>query len=116
MSSRNYPVGDELEPYKLLTKKDMLDAGRVYNYYTTMDEYLDIMSFNSKERSEVRVALTTKIEYAFSRNDKETYKVLDKRMKQLRKEIDKRKKQIKKVEEDVADNMIRRLNAKLRDH
>jgi hypothetical protein len=98
---------------KLLTKKQMLDAGRVFNYYSTMDEYLDIMPFNSKERSEVKLALTTKIEYAFARDDKATYKVLDKRMKELRKEIKKRKKNIKKVEDMVDQNFIKSINMKL---
>ena len=98
----------------LLTKKQMLDAGRVFNYYQTMDEYLYIMPFNSKERSEVKLALTTKIEFAFSRDDKKTYKVLDKRMKELRKEIDKRKKNIKKVEDFVEQNFIKSYNEKLR--
>ena len=93
----------------------MLDAGRVFNYYTTMDEYLDVMPFNSKERSEVKLALTVKIEHAFAKDDKKVYKSLDKRMKELRKEIDKRKKQIKKVEDEVDDSFIASLNQKLRD-
>lgn len=92
----------------------MYKAGKIYNYYTIMDEYLDVMPFNSKERSEVKVALTTKIEYAYAKDDKKTYKVLDKRMKELIKEIDKRKANIKKIEDFVEDHYISDLNFKLR--
>ncbi len=98
---------------KLLSKKDMINAGKAYNYNLVMEEYLSIMPFTAKERSEVKLALTVKIEYAFAKND---YSHLDKRMKELIKEIDRRKKNIKKEEiedenqfyNDMKNIMIRR--------
>lgn len=80
---------------KLLTKKEMINAGKAYNYYLVMDEYLAIMPFTATERNETKLALTTKIEYAFSKGD---FSHLDKRMKELIKEIDRRKNNIKKEE------------------
>lgn len=74
---------------KLLTKDEILLAGKTFNYYMIMDEYLNCMPWTQSERAQVKLALTTKIEYAFAKKD---FKKLDKRMKQLIKEIDRRKK------------------------
>jgi hypothetical protein len=71
-----------------LTNDEMICAGKAFNYYMIMDEYLKCMPFTQKERSEVKLALTIKIEYAFEKKD---FKKLDKRMKELIKEIDRRK-------------------------
>jgi hypothetical protein len=99
---------------KLLTKKEMLQAGRVYNYYQVMEEYLDILPLNSRERSELKLSLTTKIEFAFARDDKKTYKALDKKMKMMTKEIKRRQKEIKKVDQMVDENFINTINSSLR--
>lgn len=98
---------------KLLTKDEILLAGKTFNYYMIMEEYLACMTWTQSERSEVRLALTTKIEYAFAKKD---FKKLDKRMKQLIKEIDQRKKiqQSQEIEDeqqffhDMKDIMLRR--------
>ena len=91
----------------------MINAGKAFNYYLVMDEYLNVMPFTAKERSEVKLALTVKIEYAFKKGD---FKHIDKRMKELIKEIDRRKNNIKKEEiedenqffNDMKNIMIRR--------
>lgn len=99
---------------KLLTKKDMLDAGKLHNWYTIMNDYLDVMPFSSKERSEVKLALTIKIEYAFEKGDKKSIKTLDKRMKELRKETKRRKKIDTKSEEFNEEHFIEQMNAKIK--
>lgn len=99
---------------KLLSKDDMLKAGRVYNYYQVMSEYLDILPLNSRERSELKLSLTTKIEFAFARDDKKTYKALDKKMKMMTKEIKRRQKEIEKVDQMVDENFINTINSSLR--
>lgn len=86
---------------KLLTKDEMICTGKAFNYYMIMDEYLKCMPFTRKERSEVKLALTIKIEYAL---DKKDFKKLDKRMKELVKEIDKRKKKQEKSEDEHENN------------
>ena len=86
----------------LLSKKEMINAGKAFNYHLVMDEYLNIMPFTAKERSEVKLALTVKIEYAFEKGD---FKHIDKRMKELIKEIDRRKNNIKK-EEIIDENQF----------
>ena len=93
---------------KLLTKDEILLAGKAFNYYTIMDEYLSVMPFTQKERSEVKLALTTKIEYALAKQD---FKPLDKRMKQLMKEIDRRKKLQKKEEIIDEDEFFREVKS-----
>ena len=99
---------------KLLTKEDMLKAGKVFNYYQVMNDYLDILPLNSRERSELKLSLTTKIEFAYARDDKKTYKALDKKMKMMTKEIKRRQKEIKKVDQMVDENFISTINASLR--
>jgi anti-sigma28 factor (negative regulator of flagellin synthesis) len=94
---------------KLLTKEQMYQAGTTHNYYLIMEEYLRIMPFTAKERSEVKTSLLLKIEYAFSKNDKKITKKLDKRMKELIKEIDARKKIMKEEEELADENFIAQL-------
>ncbi len=98
---------------QLLTKKDMINAGKAYNHYLVMDQYLEIMPFTAREKSEIKLSLTTKIEFAFAKGD---FSHIDKRMKELIKEIDRRKEKIKKEEiedenqfyNDMKNIMIRR--------
>ncbi len=99
---------------KLLTKDQMLKAGKVFNYYQVAEEYLDILPLNSRERAELRVSLTTKIEFAYARDDKKTYKALDKKMKMMTKEINRRKAEMKKIDKLVDDNYIGNINSMLR--
>jgi hypothetical protein len=98
---------------KLLTKEQMYHAGNTHNYYLIMEEYLNVMNFSVKERSEVKTSLLIKIEYAFAKNDKKVTKKLDKRMKELIKEIDARKKIMKEEEELADENFIAQLHNNL---
>lgn len=82
-----------------LSKSDIKKAGRVFNYYQVVDEYLDVMAFTGKERAEVKLALTIKIEYAFHKDDKKIYKALDKRFDELKKIIKTKRKKEKEVED-----------------
>lgn len=59
----------------------------IVNYYTIMNEYLEVMNFSPRERQEVRKSITDKIDYAIEKND---YKHINKRMKSYIKEIEKR--------------------------
>lgn len=74
---------------KLLTKDEMIASGTMYNYEIIMNEYLEAMPFNDKERSEVKLALQVKINSAFdqviSGRNKKALKKLDKRFKELAK-------------------------------
>jgi len=98
---------------KLLSKDEIMAAGKTFNYYLIMEEYLDCMPWTQAERSQVKLALTTKIEYAFAKKD---FKKIDKRMKELIKEIDRRKKAQVQMEEeeekqfycDIKNTMFRR--------
>lgn len=91
---------------KLLTKDQMIRAGETHNWYIVVEEYLNVMPLNAREKSELRTSLMLKIEYAFAKNDKKVTKKLDKRMNELIKEIDKRNKMIKKDEELADENFV----------
>ena len=52
----------------------------IVNYYTIMNEYLEVMNFSPREQQEVKKSITDKIDY----------KHINKRMKSYIKEIEKR--------------------------
>ena len=91
----------------MLSKDEILLAGRVFNYYTIMEEYLKVMPFTAKERSEVKLALTTKIEYALHKKDT---KKLDKRMKELMKEVDRRTKKINTLDDEEEEEFFNEIS------
>lgn len=99
---------------KLLTKDQMLHAGKFHNYYLIMEEYLKIMPFNEREKNELKTSLLVKIEYAFEKNDKKITKKLNKRMKELVKEIDNRKKNIEKEDDFNEEEFIKQIQNEIK--
>lgn len=105
---------------RLLTKDEMIASGTLYNYELIMEDYLNAMPFNEKERKEVKMSLLIKINSAFDRvisgRDKKALKKLNKRFMELKKiaENHKKKHQIFDEEEeqkylnDLADLMFKR--------
>ena len=74
---------------RLLTKDEMIASGTLYNYELIMEDYLNAMPFNEKERKEVKMSLLIKINSAFDRvisgRDKKALKKLNKRFMELKK-------------------------------
>jgi hypothetical protein len=99
---------------KLLTKNEMIASGMMYNYELIMNEYLDSMPFNKKERSEVKLALQVKINSAFdqviSGRNKKALKKLDKRFKELKKITEQNNARNHKIEDITEDKYINDLS------
>lgn len=65
----------------------MLTPEEVYDWYFVIDKYLEVMPFTSRERSEVKLSLTNKIDYVLNRNDENVTEIMRKRIEELNKTV-----------------------------
>lgn len=77
---------------KLIPKGYVKLVHEAINWYTVLEEYLEIMPLTRDEKVNIKMVITIKIERAIDTRDKKAYKDIKKRMKKMKNEVLEREK------------------------
>lgn len=91
---------------KLVPKGYVKLVHEAINWYTILEEYLEIMPLTRDEKVNIKMATTIKIEYVIDTRNKKAHKALKKYMKKMKDEVLEREKRQDAKHEECQEDLL----------